>query len=192
MRLGAQASFRLLSIIGTEITKEPEQVKSSKEHVIETGRRRVMQSQREIVIPPTERKNKLRTALGRLALISAWTTVFVLAAPGSALAHARLVRSTPKLDGEVAKTPSKVELWFNELLDQGFNTISVYSATEAEAKERKNLVDGEARVDGKDRTHLSIAVDALPPGDYVVEWSVLSLDGHTARGKFKFKLRASQ
>src|SRR5580658_6082824 len=117
-----------------------------------------MQSQREIFIPATGRKSKLRTAFGRLALISAWTMVLVLAAPGSALAHARLVRSTPKLDGEVAPAPSKVELWFNELLDQGFNTIAVYAAGEAEAKQRKNLVDGEARVDGKDRTHLSIAI----------------------------------
>jgi methionine-rich copper-binding protein CopC len=151
-----------------------------------------MQSRRTMVIPPTGVKSKLRTAFARLALIGAWTMVFVLAVPGSALAHARLLRSTPKLEGEVAQTPIKVELWFNELLDQGFNTISVYSAPEAEAKERKNLVDGEARVDGKDRTHLSIALDALPPGEYVVEWSVLSLDGHSARGKFKFKVRAGQ
>ncbi len=91
-----------------------------------------MQSQKEMVIPRAGRKGKLRKVFGRLALIGAWTIAFVLAAPGSALAHARLVRTTPKLDG-------------------------------------------------KDRTHLSIAVDALPPGEYVVEWSVLSLDGHTAR-----------
>ncbi len=151
-----------------------------------------MQSQRVMMIPPTGMKSKLRTAFGRLALLGAWTMVWLLAAPGSALAHARLIRSTPKLDGEIAQAPPKVELWFNELLDQGFNSISVFSTAEADAKERKNLVDGEARVDGKDRTHLSIAVDALPPGEYLVDWSVLSLDGHTARGKFKFKVRARQ
>jgi methionine-rich copper-binding protein CopC len=115
-----------------------------------------------------------------------------MAGPRSALAHARLLRSTPKPDSELTLPPANVELWFNELLDGEFNSISVFSASDTDPKLRKNLAEREARVDDKDRTHLSVGVKPLPSGEYVVEWSVLSLDGHTARGKFNFKIRAGK
>jgi copper resistance protein C len=137
-------------------------------------------------------KNQLNTAVGKLALVSVLSAVFVLAPPGSALAHARLVRSSPGLDGDLSQSPGQVELWFNELLDDGFNSISVFSATDADPKTRTNLVSGDARVDANDRTHLSVALNPLPPGEYIVEWRVLSLDGHTAPGKFKFKVGAAK
>jgi methionine-rich copper-binding protein CopC len=112
----------------------------------------------------------------------------LLAVPKEALAHARLLKSSPK-DGETVKAPAHFDLWFSELLDGGgFNSIVVFSATELKSKTHTNLADGDAKVDAKDRTHLTVNVKTLTAGEYVVDWRVLSLDGHSAPGRFKFKV----
>jgi methionine-rich copper-binding protein CopC len=104
----------------------------------------------------------------------------------SALAHAQLVKSAPTDKVKLQVAPEKVELWFNELLDDGFNTIEVYSATELNARKHTNLVKGVPQVDAKERTHLSIPLETLKPGDYVIDYRVLSRDGHTAPGRVRF------
>jgi len=111
-------------------------------------------------------------------------------APG-ALAHARLLRSEPAKDAEVAPPPSHVNLWFSELLeDGGFNVVTVYAASELGAAKKHDLTADKPHVDPKDRTRLSVKVTPLPPGDYIVEWRVLSSDGHSAPGRINFRVRA--
>lgn len=103
-------------------------------------------------------------------------------------AHARLVRSSPKSDGEVQEPLKKLELWFNERLDDGFHTVQVYLVKDLSNKERKNFAKGKPRVDEKDRTHLIVDLDEMPPGEYAAEFRVLSRDGHSAPGRWKFKI----
>jgi len=111
-------------------------------------------------------------------------------APG-ALAHARLLRSEPAKDAELAPPPNHVNLWFSELLeDGGFNVVTVYAASELGAAKKHDLTADKPHVDPKDRTRLSVKVTPLPPGDYIVEWRVLSSDGHSAPGRINFRVRA--
>jgi len=117
--------------------------------------------------------------------------VLVLAVPLAVLAHAQMIRSVPGA-GAAMQPPSQIELWFNELLDAKFNSIVVFPAAELNAKQRVNLAKGNARVDPQDRTHLLVALKPLPPGNYMVEWRVLSLDGHSAPGRFQFKVLGSK
>jgi methionine-rich copper-binding protein CopC len=112
---------------------------------------------------------------------------FLALAP-SALAHARLLKSSPAKGAEVAQAPELLELWFNELLDAGFNTVEVFSAAELTASKRTNLVKETPAVDPKDRTHLTLKLEPLGPGEYVIEWRVLSRDGHSAPGRFTFRV----
>ena len=136
--------------------------------------------------------NTLSDTTGRVAArLVIVLAIALTAAPLEALAHARMIRSSPTADG-VTQSPEQVELWFNELLDSGFNSIIVYPAAEASAKIHKSLTQGEAKVDPKDKTHLTIGVKPLPPGAYMVEWRVLSLDGHSAPGRFKFRVLAAK
>jgi methionine-rich copper-binding protein CopC len=123
---------------------------------------------------------------------SAATIVFLLLlglAPVS-WAHARLIRSEPAKDAEISPAPNQLNLWFNELLEDGFNFVMVFPASQLAAKERTNLVHDKPRVDPADRTRLSVKLGPLPPGEYVVEWRVLSRDGHSAPGRFMFRVRA--
>ena len=121
----------------------------------------------------------------------AWLLILaatMCAAPPSALAHARLVKANPADKSELSTAPDRIELWFSELLDDGFNSVSVFAAKDLSARQRFNLTKGEPAVDEKDRTRLVVTLEKLPPGEYVVEWRVLSRDGHSAPGRFRFRV----
>lgn len=121
------------------------------------------------------------------SILAAWLFLTIVPA---AQAHARLVRSAPAKSEVLAGPPAQLELWFNELLDEGFNSIEVFAAAEGAAKKRTNLAREKPVVDRRDRTRLTLKMPPLPPGEYVVEWRVLSRDGHSAPGRFTFRINA--
>lgn len=125
----------------------------------------------------------------RIAALLLFAGVLLTSSP--ALAHARLTKSTPKEKAELALAPTQVELWFNELLDEGFNHVIVFPASEVKlkAKDRTNFAAGKPEVDQTDRTHLTVALKGLAPGEYVIEYRVLSRDGHTAPGRVRFTVK---
>ena len=117
--------------------------------------------------------------------------LLALAVPQAAFAHAKLMKATPADKSTITESPKTIDLWFDELLDAKFNSIEVYASSDVSNKKRTNLAEKDAKVDDKDKTHLSVALKApLAPGDYTVEWRVLSRDGHSAPGKFVFKVAA--
>lgn len=115
-----------------------------------------------------------------------------MAMPLSAHAHAQVVRSSPADHAALPRSPSQIEVWFNELLEDGFNEVELFPAGEVPVKTRTNLAQGKAKVDSRDRTHLIVKVPPLPPGEYVFAWRVLSRDGHSAPGKINFRVLATK
>jgi methionine-rich copper-binding protein CopC len=103
--------------------------------------------------------------------------------PPKALAHAKLIRSRPDGSETLAEPPESVELWFNERLEDEFNSIEVADSA------GRRVEDGHARVHRRDRTHLGVRLRRLTRGQYVVHWRILSVDGHTARGRFIFSVK---
>ena len=129
-----------------------------------------------------------RPAPARSLLVLAVSCAYVLASGAPASAHARLTRATPA-DGAILTTPpTTVDLWFNELLDDEFNSIAVFLAKDGAPADTTDLVSAAPRVDARDRTHLTTALKPLTPGAYVVQWKVLSRDGHSARGRLQFRV----
>lgn len=106
-----------------------------------------------------------------------------LLVPPKALAHAKLIRSRPNASEVLAKTPASVELWFNERLENEFNSIEVSDMA------GRKVEGGHARVNPQDRTNLLMRLTTLPRGSYVVHWKILSVDGHTSRGRFIFSVK---
>jgi methionine-rich copper-binding protein CopC len=106
-------------------------------------------------------KNRINAACSKLALTSVFIGMLVLAAPGEAQAHARLIKSSPASGADLAQPPDKIELWFNELLDGNFDFIAVFPAADVGSKTRVSLVSEDAKVDDKDRTHLTVVIKAL-------------------------------
>ena len=100
----------------------------------------------------------------------------------AARAHALVVASTPKVDSVVRGETLAVDLQFNSRLDQKRARMRLIPAT-GEPRELTLLP-------GDDPAHLRASVDGLAPGEYRIEWYVLSPDGHVTRGNVPFKVQA--
>jgi methionine-rich copper-binding protein CopC len=120
-----------------------------------------------------------------------WTITWLAAAlffatgwaPGLAVAHAVLVRSTPPGRATLAEAPARVQLWFNERLEPAFSTLEVRSATGEQVDQK------DARVAPEDSKQLSATLAPLAPGTYTVRYRVLSVDGHVVNSSFTFTVR---
>jgi methionine-rich copper-binding protein CopC len=106
----------------------------------------------------------------------------------SSLAHAQLIKCSPQDKAELKEPPKRVEFWFNELLEDGFNSVEIVLAAELNAKHPTNFARGQPKVDSADRTHLKVGLSVLKPGRYIVRYRVLSRDGHSAPGQLTFRV----
>ena len=137
--------------------------------------------------------SKYRKISNRFATVAAVSFILLsLILARDALAHAQMVRSNPAKNAELTKAPEQVDLWFNELLDEGFNSVEVFTASESALQHHANLARGQAAVDPEDRTHLTVKLAPLPAGEYVVAWRVLSRDGHSAPGRLTFRVAGAK
>src|SRR5690349_17052102 len=91
----------------------------------------------------------------RVGALIAAVSLFTLLSTTSGFVHAQLVKSTPLDKAELKQAPKHVDLWFNELLDDNFNSIEILPAADLSAKKHTNLAKGKPKVDAADRTHLS-------------------------------------
>ena len=115
--------------------------------------------------------------------LSGFVFLASLLSPPKALAHAKLIRSRPNASATLGEMPASVQLWFNERLEDEFNSIEI---TDADGRRVEN---GHSRVNPLDRTNLFVQLRTLSPGSYVVYWKILSVDGHTSRGRFIFSVK---
>lgn len=115
--------------------------------------------------------------------LSGLVSLASLLSPPKALAHAKLIRSRPDASAILGETPTSVQLWFNERLEDEFNSIEITDAA------GRNVEDGHPRVNPQNRTNLFVQLRKLSPGSYVVHWKILSVDGHTSRGRFIFSVK---
>ena len=100
-------------------------------------------------------------------------------------AHADLVRSFPKANSTLTKSPKYVQLEFAEALttlkNKNANTITILGAKSLKVLTSKiSVTKGIARVD---------IPGQLKSGIYTVQYRVVSADGHVLKSQFKFTLR---
>jgi len=107
------------------------------------------------------------------------------AAPRSAM-HTHLKKSLPAANDTVA-SPAMLQLWFSEKIELPFSRVTL-----------KNLAGVPQPVgalkfaDESDTAAVIVPVTAtLAPGEYTVGWSAAAIDGHPAKGTFKFTVKAS-
>lgn len=96
-----------------------------------------------------------------------------------AQAHALLVRSSPAAGSALAMTPTTIELWFSEPLEDGFSYAYLVDTQGNEIGRNASTVDA------TDRLHLTLTPPPLAPGIYTVVYHTLSQsDGHEWLGSF--------
>jgi methionine-rich copper-binding protein CopC len=118
-----------------------------------------------------------------------WALALVLslgllcATPGVSHAHAFPDHSDPKVGSIVSTSPAMVRIWFDSDIEPVFSSIMVHTMNGV-------MVDkGDSHVDPKDSTLLEVSLPPLPPGQYVVIWSVIARDGHHTEGHYTFTVK---
>jgi methionine-rich copper-binding protein CopC len=79
--------------------------------------------------------------------------------------------------------PSMVRIWFDGDIEPVFSKIMVHTM------DGRMVSKGDSHVDPKDSTLLEVSVPPLPPGQYLVIWSVIARDGHHAEGQYTFTIK---
>ena len=103
----------------------------------------------------------------------------MLVAVPMAFAHAHPVTMTPAKDSTVT-APKEVSIVFSEELDGKFSTLELQDSMGMVVSKTKAVLDP------KDAKHLTLALPALAPGVYTVNWVSVATDGHKLTGKYSF------
>jgi copper transport protein len=113
----------------------------------------------------------------RLLAASALAFVLVLVTAGPASAHATLESTTPADGAHLDQAPTVVSLTFNENISASLGAVRVFDA------QGKRVDDG--NVVTREHT-VTVGMQKVGDGGYVVTWRVISADSHPVRGAFTF------
>jgi copper resistance protein C len=105
----------------------------------------------------------------------------VLAAVAPVAAHSLLLESSPAAGATLTTAPARASLRFNNRIEKRLSRMRLLDRSGAARPLEVAVSEGEA-----DR--LIAAVPPLSPGNYRLEWQVLSTDGHLVTGSFTFRL----
>ena len=130
--------------------------------------------------PPGHRRGHLRGLGLRCVLAAAFAFFAVVATPAAASAHANLVSTDPVAGSVVDSVGEQIRLEFSEVVDAATASVAITGP------------DGplEETVVQSDPENAAVVLAGLPAepaaGTYIVQWRVLSIDGHSATGQFRF------
>jgi copper resistance protein C len=119
----------------------------------------------------------------RKYVLSALFAAATMAGGSSAWAHATLESATPAKDAEVTAAPKEIALQFNERLEAAFSSARLVDST------GKVVTTGRATLDATDPSVMKLAVPALAPGKYKVEYVGVGHDGHRRKGDYSFTVK---
>lgn len=115
----------------------------------------------------------LPRTLGRVVGLLALT-------PALALAHGRLLSSTPVANGRVAAAPREVTLTFNEPVELAVSRVQLLGA------DGRAIPLAKPALGDAGRTLRASVPTTLAVGVYTVSWRVAGRDGHPVAGTFRF------
>ena len=121
-------------------------------------------------------------------LIACAAMVAALLMPTAALAHPRLVTSSPAAEAVVAK-PTKLTLTFSEDLVAPLSGIELtMTGMPGMANHKPMQVKGfQTKVAGKTMT--IVLPRALPAGTYALKWHAVAADQHRIEGSYGFTVK---
>jgi copper resistance protein C len=119
----------------------------------------------------------------RKYVLSALFAAATMAGATPAWAHATLKSATPAKDAEAAAAPKEIALQFNERLEAAFSSARLVDST------GKVVTTGRATLDATDPSVMKLAVPALAPGKYKVEYVGVGHDGHRRKGDYSFTVK---
>ncbi|WP_300002646.1 CopC domain-containing protein YobA [uncultured Cedecea sp.] len=107
-----------------------------------------------------------------------------LGASSQALAHAHLKNHYPASDAVMTSAPQVITLDFSEGIEPGFSGIKI------SGPENNRVKTAKAQRSAQDEKQLIVPLEeTLVPGAYLVEWHVVSVDGHKTKGNYRFSVK---
>jgi methionine-rich copper-binding protein CopC len=111
--------------------------------------------------------------IGRSRLI----LITLIIAAGPAFGHAKLLNSSPPANALLTDSPKTLTLTFSEAAQLGVLRLS------SSGKDIPLVLDRGAKA----ASSITVALPALEPGTYEIEWTALAADdGHVTKGRFSF------
>ena len=108
--------------------------------------------------------------------------VILIGITAGLLGHATLLSTVPPANSRLEQAPKRVELHFNEGIEEIFNGVSVLN------RNGLPVHSGQATL-SRNRRELSVVLkDNIPNGIYTVSWRATSSDGHQIGGNFGFSV----
>ncbi|WP_175856647.1 copper resistance protein CopC [Burkholderia anthina] len=107
----------------------------------------------------------------------------LLAGTQLAYAHAYPTHQDPSAGETVTASPKTVAIDFDDALEPAFSSIAVTDA------QGHAVTSGKAEVDAANKKHMSVALNPLTPGVYVVAWVAVAVDGHRTQGHDAFTVK---
>lgn len=102
----------------------------------------------------------------------------------AAFAHAHLKMQYPAADAAVTAAPQALTLDFSEGIEPNFSGVKITGPQEAAVK------TGAVKRNEKDNKQLIVPIEeSLKPGEYLVDWHVVSVDGHKTKGTYHFSVK---
>ena len=99
-----------------------------------------------------------------------------------ATAHALLVEAIPAEAATLETSPPQLVLRFNSRIEHRLSRAALMLGEDGQPQPL--TIDAATTPD-----RLVATLPALAPGSYVVDWQVLSVDGHRVAGKLHFQVR---
>lgn len=101
----------------------------------------------------------------------------------AAWAHAKLETADPKPASTVNAAPKQLRLQFNEVLELPFSKVKLVDAKGA-------VIEPSAVALDKDNPKALVAtMPTLAAGQYKVQWSTVTRDGHKVKGEYSFTVQ---
>lgn len=104
-----------------------------------------------------------------------------LVGPRTASPHAIVLESSPTHDAVLPRAPQRVTLRFNSRIEKRFTRVTLAPADQAPVTVALPTAAAEATPD-----RLTIPLQPLGPGVYVLRYRVLAVDGHITEGALRF------
>ncbi len=109
----------------------------------------------------------------------AWLVLILLLAPLPAAAHAILMESQPPARASLPPGPARIVLRFNSRIDQERSRVELRGPATPQTLKL-------AASPGPDTL---VIETPLKPGEWVLRWQVLAIDGHITRGDVPFTVK---
>jgi len=108
-------------------------------------------------------------------------TLFALSAAAPLFAHLAVVKTAPADGANVAASPARVQVWFNQPPSERLSHLELQGPGG-----EVTLVELQVK---RDERSISAAVpSSLGAGRYEVKWRTAGNDGHVMRGSFAFTI----